>query len=425
MDRRLAQELDIEVHGPRQVPPPQIERAGLGYVARFIDFDLELRVRHLRWEHEELRGSLTVSTTYPSAHLFAGSFNLSSLRSRSELARHLAKRWAADWDSVLEMFCLAVVTQDEQGEPAGYLRDAVAPTHGNSALPPLLLARHPVIWFGDGGAAKSLLALAAALSLHEGIDLLGLQPTGKMRVAYCDWELDDVIHKQRMKRLLGGELPDEAMPDILYVRCQQSLSRELDRLGHLFADHGIQYVVIDSISWACDGAPEEAASAKTFFETLRILGVGALAIAHINRLGDSQRPFGSVYWHNGARATWFVKASDRDNQQALDVTFLNRKANLERRERPLGFRLSFEPKVTRIEKTKVSAAANTALTLRERIYDAVRQKPKTYAELAQQLDTDAGTIRVTVSRYPNAFYVQTRTPDGIHRVAISTKRALP
>jgi len=61
----------------------------------------------------------------------------------------------------------------------------------------------------------------------------------------------------------------------------------------------------------------------------RQIGIGAMHIGHIGRSGDDQKPFGSVFWHNGARCTWYVQlAKESPDDRVLQIGLYNRKANL-------------------------------------------------------------------------------------------------
>jgi len=61
-------------------------------------------------------------------------------------------------------------------------------------------------------------------------------------------------------------------------------------------------VILDSVAFACEGPPEAAETAAAYYWALRLLGVGSTSIAHITKAeGGDQKPFGSAFWHNGAR----------------------------------------------------------------------------------------------------------------------------
>jgi hypothetical protein len=272
------------------------------------EFGLELRVDRLRRRLDELVGELAVRCKMPGARtvgdglLSVADINLSSQRARQERARHLAGRAQAkdlDWTGILEDFSQRVITAERAGQPAVLLRDIPRPrqddVHHVDGLP--LLARHPLVLFGDGGAAKSYFALYAAGKL----DGQGL------RVGLFDWELAGEDHRDRLERLFGSNLPA-----IRYARCDRPLVHEVDRLRRIVRDEGLNYVILDSVAFACDGPPEAAEVASRYFQAIRRLGsVGSLNIAHITKgEGSDRKPFGSTFWHNGARSTWFAKVAE-------------------------------------------------------------------------------------------------------------------
>ena len=98
------------------------------------------------------------------------------------------------------------------------------------------------------------------------------------------------------------------MPGLFYVRCERPLTEEADRLRRIIREERIDFGIFDSVAFACDGPPEAAETASAYFRALRSLRIGSLNLAHITKSesGD-QRPFGSIFWHNHARATWFIK----------------------------------------------------------------------------------------------------------------------
>ncbi len=42
---------------------------------------------------------------------------------------------------------------------------------------------------------------------------------------------------------------------------------------------------------------------------------------------DDKKPFGSVFWHNTARATWYAKRVQDEGEDVTHVGLFNRKAN--------------------------------------------------------------------------------------------------
>ncbi|NLV32375.1 MAG: hypothetical protein GXY47_14630, partial [Acidobacteria bacterium] len=212
-----------------------------------------LEVDRLRREHNELLAELCVRCRLPGAKSFGGTlsiadFNLSSGRARTERAKLLASRAGSksvDWTAALEELCQRVLTAERQGQPAVDLRTLERPAPDDSiridglSLP----RRHPAVLFGDGGTAKSYLAL----------HILGNMAQRGMRVGLFDWELAGEDHRDRLERLFG---PD--MPEVVYARCERPLTFEADRLVRIVREQRLEYAVFDSAAFACDGPPESA-----------------------------------------------------------------------------------------------------------------------------------------------------------------------
>lgn len=159
------------------------------------ELGITLEVDRLHRKSDELSGELTVlcsiagSRTYNGV-LSAGTFNLSSIVARERHANYLRERSKAsdiDWRLLLEEFCQRVIAADRVGQPAVSLRDVPrASTDDAFVIEGVHLSgRHPVILFGDGGSAKSYLALYLAGRLAQ----LGLRP------ALFDWELSGEDHR--------------------------------------------------------------------------------------------------------------------------------------------------------------------------------------------------------------------------------------
>ena len=348
--------------------------------------------------------------------------NASSTRGQSEFSNHLDRRQKGpDWSGMLEVACWRMIEASRRGDPAILLRDAAPPAGDTWILPPLALSRLPVILFGDGGAAKSYVVLAAALSIHTGQPYLGITPSTKMRVAFLDWEFSAWEHRERMRRIVG----DAELPDLCYVRCSMPLREEIDRLRGIIREFGIEYVIIDSIGFACEGPPEEAQSALGFFEGLRQLEVGALCTAHVNRMGDTERPFGSTFWHNGARATWYVKKTQATGPSGLAVGLFNRKSNTGPLSPPIGFEIDFAGDQTTFSRRDVRDVPGLAaqLPLKAQVASALRAGPLTYHELAEELGAPVDSIIQAVRRSEGKLFTKlTHTDDSVHRVALLTRQ---
>lgn len=370
-------------------------------------------VDRLRRSGGELNGELEVRCTVPGARttdergtISVANFNLSSQRARKERAKDLESRsrLAADWEVLVEDLCQRTLTADRMGQPAVHLRDVA-----RSVADPFvdvdgfrILTQHPIILFGDGGSGKSLIALHVAGELAR---------RGK-RVLLADWELDGGDHRDRLERLYGPE-----MPDVIYARCDRPLVAEADRLRRLTVDEALDYIVFDSVAFACDGPPESAEAAANYFRAVRSMGVGSLHVAHISKSenGD-QKPFGSAFWHNGARSTWFVqKAGDDAGTGVLTVGLYNRKANMGPLRPGVGLELSFDRERTYVRRVDPAEVADLApkLAVWQRVRSALRSGPLTMAELSAEVDATEDAVRKAVGRKSTMF---TRVEGG--RVAL-------
>jgi hypothetical protein len=201
---------------------------------------------------------------------------------------------------------------------------------------------------------------------------------------------------------------------------------EVDRLGQLCERHRVDYLVCDSISFACDGPPEAAEVAGRYFQALRQLRVGSLHLAHTNRSDRAdEKPFGSAFWHNGARATWFVKrASDDSNERSVLIGLFNKKANLGRRASAAGFLITFDEERTTIHVASLAEDAEmaTQLPLRARICHALRRGPLTLVSLSEQLEAKVESVDKAVRRHTKLF-TRVSGEDGIHRIALVERRS--
>jgi hypothetical protein len=367
------------------------------------EFALTLEMDRLRRERHELIGELSVYSALPGARVVGGALsiadlNLSSARARQDRAKLLALRSQAetlDWIGVMEEFCQRVLAADREGQPAVDLRTLPRVTDDDQLEVEglSLLRRHPTILFGDGGAAKSYLSLYLAGRLAE----------RGMRVALFDWELAGEDHRERLERLFG------LMPRVMYARCERPLVYEADRLRRIVRDEGIEFSVFDSVAFACDGPPEAAEIAGRYFRAVREIGGGSLHVAHVNKSDNGdQKPFGSTFWHNGARATWFIKASEAvDDAPVLTVGLFNRKANLGPLRPPLGFRITFGETRTAFARTDVRECPDMAgsMTVRQRMAAVLRHGAMEAGSVAKEIDSKHETVTRIARRYKGQFVI--------------------
>lgn len=385
---------------------------------------IEYDVDRLRRDRGELIGELAVSCGLAGARviddamLSVGTFNFSSPRTRQEHAKRLGERartnGQVDFYGQLEELCQRVIKAERTGTPAIILREMARPAaevdHDVDGF--RFPQQHPTIGFGDGGTCKSLLVLYVGGRLAE----------RGLRVALFDWELDAAQHRLRLESLFGAA----TMPDVRYVRCDRPLIYEVDRLQRIKQHEQLDFILYDSAGYACNGKPEDAEQALGYFRAVRQIGGGSLHVAHVNKSENNEhKPFGSSFWHNSARSTWFVKLAATSTDGTVSTLGLfHRKANLGPRQPALGFAVTFQPDRTRIDRVDVASVDELAgsLPLWQRMKDALRDGPQTLASLAADLGAPVDSIDKAVRRKSTLFTKVSTFEDHVTRIALVENR---
>jgi len=393
----------VEILRREPEPPHEFRVADDRYSLTIPAYGVTFEIDRLRREKHELLGELAVLCDLPGVRSTNGTlsiadFNVSSARARIERAKLLQSRAnikGLDWAGLLEEFCQRVLYADRAGQPAVDLRTLPKPQRDDLLkIDGLVLPRnHASILFGDGGAFKSYIALYVAGKLYR----------SGINVAFFDWELDGEQHRERLERIFGAD-----MPQVLYARCDKPLVYDVDRLGRIVRENRIQFAVYDSVAFACDGPPEAAEVAGRYFRAVRQIGCGSLHIAHITKGENAdKKPFGSTFWHNGARSTWYAKRTDEDDGESATVGLFHRKANLTKLSPPTGFRIAFAHERTLFERINIADSPELAenLSLRQRMQHLLKQGAMSRESIAEELGVTMNNIRQTIYHNKHLFTV--------------------
>lgn len=193
----------------------------------------------------------------------------------------------------------------------------------DAAVPasPLLGFLHPLehtILYGDGGTGKGVIAAWMVAKLTK-------QTPRHFRVLVVDYE-KHASHEWRPR-------VDSFRGDIDEVMILQPTRPIWEIAGWLRGQierHQINYVVVDSVAYACVGQDVEAsATAIRYSMAVGVMGVPVLSIAHVTKQdGDPKHPFGSVFWSNGARVTIAVsvQGDDPDSPRVMRNSKTNQRA---------------------------------------------------------------------------------------------------
>lgn len=376
------------------------------YTLTIPDLGIVLEVDRLRRERNELIGEVSARCESPGARTVNGGsltiadLNLSSARARLDRAKLLAARaniQGLDWIGIVEDFCQRVLDADRTGQPAVDLRDVPRPSGQDDCFEVLgleLPKRHPSILFGDGGTLKSYTALYAGGKIAE----------AGISVALFDWELSGEDHRARLEKLFS-----DGMPRILYVRCDRPLVFEVDRLRRIVRENQVEYAIYDSVAFASDGPPEAAEVAGRYFRAVRQVGCGSLHVAHVSKALDAdKKPFGSTFWHNGARSTWFAKLADETaGSNVLTVGLYHRKSNLARLCQPVGLSVTFEDEQVIIRRADLADSPDLAsqLSVRQRMVYLLKRGAMPAEQIAEEIEADPETVKRTIRRNRQLFTV--------------------
>lgn len=380
-------------------------------------YSIVFEVDRLRREKQSLHGevSVTCDTSIASTYggkLLTGDMNLSSMVTRPRMSKLINERASVPdlpWEAWMEEFCQSVILADRSGEDSQTLRDVelgddddVFEIEGVQ-----LLKDHPVIMFGDGGSAKSLTALYLAGRLEQ----CGI------KVLYIDWEFSAADHRRRL-----GKLFPEGMPSLEYMRCDRPLAVQIDQIRRVVDQKEIDYVICDSIAFACTGPPESAEIAAEYYRAVRQLGVGSLHLAHVTKGEHSdKRPFGSAFWHNGARHTYYTRATD---ERPLCVGLFDRKHNCGPKRDPRGFRIMFSS--TEITYTPIEVTDVEEFVSEVSIPDRVRKfcesrNAQTIAEISIGTELTVDEVEHAVKRSRLLVEVNGNA-DGVTRYGTAERR---
>jgi len=392
---------------------------------------VELDADRLWRDRHELCGELSVYCGIQGAKtidgcLSRGNFNFSSTQARDRHAGLLRGRArtgdALDWHGLLEELCIRIGNAEREGQPIRRLREYERPTTDDvyDVAGLTILKRHPQVFFGDGGTFKSYL----------GLYLAGLLAGQGVRVLYADWELSGEDHRDRLERLFGPDMPD----GVWYHRCERPMIAEADSIRHRIDDLGIQFVLCDSVAFATNGPPESSEAAIDYFRAVRQFGehIGTLHIAHVVKPKDddtktqSLRPFGSTFWHNSARSTWYVKrADDTADAGRITIGVYNQKANIGPLRPAVGLQIDFDADRTYVRRVDLADVADLAagLPLWRRITGALKHGPHTITSLVDELNAKQDSIEKALKRGKDRIFTRiTDAPDGVHRWALLERR---
>jgi hypothetical protein len=272
-------------------------------------------------------------------------------------------------------------------------------------LKDLVLAAYVTLLYGDGGVAKSLLALALAVAVAgDSEEWLGREVEG-CPVLYVDFELDAEEQARRVHQLCRGRGLDAPPEGLLYMSALgypagEAFTAALDACK----EHGVGLMVVDSLGPALQGDAEAARDVIGFYqksvEPFRVESIAILIIDHQSRLQQGQSyqsksAFGSVFKTNLARSVIQAQATER-GEGTLTVRLRHKKHNFGPLAEPFGVKLSFSEQAVGLEAVELDAselAEEATLNATDRVKLALESGPAYPWEVAEQTGLAVKTVK--------------------------------
>ena len=268
---------------------------------------------------------------------------------------------------------------------------------------------HATSWFGEGGVAKSLLALHLGLTVAaESRSYWMAFAVKTVPVLYLDFELDaDEQHRRALDLANGMKL--KAIPENFYYLSVAMMppeeafrvaAEECQRLG-------VKLVIVDSVGFAIDGDSENSSDVLGFYrrciQPLKDAGASPLLIDHQAKIIKGEKysdkqAFGSVYKTNAVRSSFQIRGS-HDVPGEITATFTHKKNNFGWKENDFSLKVAFEKERTTVERLEAPMPnPDREPSKKERVFEAVEELGSTTAEtVAQKTGITLQTVRNSIS----------------------------
>ena len=410
---------------------------GLGWGAVLCDRTVQFTVRRLRHDGGVLRGYVDVEFKAqgrgtPRERLAGELLNLSSGRDRSGFANRLAERKTGiEWRNLVDAFCVQVEAREASGPALVWVGNLPDPIDGGWLIENLIERNQTTGIHGDGAVGKSWVALAVAVSLTTGYEIIpGYRPTQRLNVLYCDYETDQDTLNARVRMIAAGAGIDP--PDVGYLRMEMPFADSVEWLLPRVQEHSVGLVIVDSVEAAMagsvgNGAPSNEGPSR-MNRALRQLGVSALLVDHISAEQAQQKEaarkaYGNIFKRNWQRVSFQLKQSREPGADGLKhLALLNVKRNNGREFDPVGLAWEIDDGRCRWWREEIDdPELEGALPTHARIAAYLkREGPSQPSAIAEGTGLSVATqVRPTLSRRTDLFV---RLPSGLWDVVRATYR---
>jgi hypothetical protein len=269
----------------------------------------------------------------------------------------------------------------------------------------LVPAGYTTLWHGDGGVAKSMIALSLGVGVADGAKSWLGRAVEPGPVLYLDFELEAEEQARRVWQLCRGVGLKEPPADLFYLSAVGHPTRDALRAAlRACEEHAVTLLIVDSLGPALEGDAESARDVIGFYraeiEPFRALGAAVLIIDHQAKLqaGESYQrkgAFGSVYKANLARSVVQAEATER-GEGTLSLRIRQKKHNFGPLTEPFGVELAFSEETVSLKAVNLDPAQmaeEATLTARERVKLALQDGPLYPSEIAEATSVRVKTVK--------------------------------
>lgn len=395
------------------IPMPEVQANAGIYLLQWPE--VTVMVERLAENHQNITGEMTIHSKLVGYDglIEKTRINLLSDQARKRLASTCAERVdELDWVNYIKMAAILVVENHRKGEPVVELGGKPETMALDYRLEPVLEEGQPSTIFGAGSSCKSYLADFTAVLTQYGIAGMGRWAPKQGNALILDWETSEHEHRRRIYAIKKG-LGIEDEPDtIAYRFCTQPLADDIVEIQRIVLDREIDFAIVDSQVAATGGDIEKAEAANNYYNALRTLRRTTLTIDHQPKNTDNGRPmpFGSVFKYLRARSVFELRAVQEPGASFVELGLYHRKHNEGRVLAPMGIRVDFKEVDDVLEKVTFSPCEIRdipelvkGLTLKAKITAVLRDGAITAADIADQVDSTAASVRTILNRHKDTF----------------------
>ena len=285
--------------------------------------NIDASLKNMETEFEVISNGITIELSR---------INMLNSGQRYYCVQRLQSKKDWNWDDAFVLASIELRNYFSGGDEIINLNDVTV-----EAMPPALV--DPIVentlnvWAAHGSTGKSVFALATAIQVSKGMDILGQTGYEPQNVLILDYEENTSAKASYRNRLINNGHPGYSMSGdfctVWYRNEMSPITRTAPNLKRIIKKRNIGYVIIDSLGIARGGSAENSSETIAAMNAINYLGIPSLVLDHLpqkskENSGSQERPFGSVYTRNLARSLWTIE-SDKDDKSI--VTFSHRKAN--------------------------------------------------------------------------------------------------